>query len=299
MERRYEYFADNYAGTQNIQDYNKKIWKPAFERAKRKAETKGIDISEIEIPEKLPYIVIIFDEFNDFMLSYPKEITAAITSLTQKGRAAGIHLVLATQRPDVKVITGTIKANIPARIALKTSSSIDSRTILDQIGAEDLLGKGDMLYIDPNHPRPIRLQAPFVSSEEVARVIDYIKSEYYDYEPQSIDISKQKVETKIFGDSDNDYSSNTDTERGFNDEVEPIDDPEYIKAKNYVIETGRASTSSLQARFGWGYPKAQKFIIMLETHGIIGPLTGNKREVLAGTAQLEKQADELLGEDEE
>lgn len=297
MERRYEYFAENYVGTQNIQDYNKKIWRPAFEKAKRRADNKGLDISEIEIPEKLPFIVIIFDEFNDFMLSYPKEITAAITSLTQKGRAAGIHLVLATQRPDVKVITGTIKANIPARIALKTSSSIDSRTILDQIGAEDLLGKGDMLYVDPNHPRPIRLQAPYVSSEEVAKVIDYIKSEYYDYEIKNIDISKQKVETKIFGDgNENNDNHEQGSGRGFDDGEEPINDPEYIKAKNYIIESGRASTSSLQARFGWGYPKAQKFILMLETHGIIGPMVGNKREVLTGTASLEKEADQLIGE---
>lgn len=242
MERRYEYFSDNHAGIQNIGDYHYKVYNPAVEKAKK----KSADISEMKLPEKIPYIIIIFDEFNDFMLSYPKEITAAITSLTQKGRAAGIHLILATQRPDVKVITGTIKANIPARLALKTSSSVDSRTILDQVGAEDLLGKGDMLYTDSNNPRPIRLQAPYVSTEEVKKVIDFIKNNYYNYEDKSIDISKEKVETKIFG---NNSSSNNDNNSD-NNENEPEDDEEYNKAKDYIISTGRASTSSLQARFG-------------------------------------------------
>jgi S-DNA-T family DNA segregation ATPase FtsK/SpoIIIE len=119
------------------------------------------------LPPKMPYIVIVFDEFNDFMLTYPKEITPVITSLTQKARAAGIHLILTTQRPDVKVITGTIKANIPSRIALKTTSQIDSRTILDQAGAEDLLGNGDMLYMNGSHIT--RVQAPFVSTSIVPR----------------------------------------------------------------------------------------------------------------------------------
>ena len=291
MERRYEYFSDNHAGIQNIGDYHYKVYNPAIEKAKKKSS----DISEMKLPEKIPYIIIIFDEFNDFMLSYPKEITAAITSLTQKGRAAGIHLILATQRPDVKVITGTIKANIPARLALKTSSSVDSRTILDQVGAEDLLGKGDMLYTDSNNPRPIRLQAPYVSTEEVKKVIDFIKNNYYNYEDKSIDISKEKVETKIFGNS----NSSNDDNNSDNDENEPTDDEEYNKAKDYIISTGRASTSSLQARFGWGYPKAQKFIIMMERYGIVGPLTGNKREILAGTAALEKEADAILESVEE
>ena len=296
MERRYEYFAENHSGIQNLSDYISKIYKPALEKAKKKASDKSIDINDIPLPESIPYIVIIFDEFNDFMLSYPKEITAAITSLTQKGRAAGIHLILATQRPDVKVITGTIKANIPARIALKTSSSIDSRTILDQIGAEDLLGKGDMLYTDSNHPRPIRLQAPYISTEEVKEVMDFIKSHYYNYDAPAIDISKEKVETKIFGAGPSTSDSNSNNGDGEN---EPVDDEEYNKAKEYVIATGRASTSSLQARFGWGYPKAQKFIIMMERYGIVSTLNGNKREILVGTAQLEREADELLEESEE
>lgn len=269
MERRYSYFADEYVGIQNIGDYNKKILQPALEKI-----SKGKKISGENMPERLPYIVIVFDEFNDFMLSYPKEITIAITNLTQKGRAAGVHLILATQRPDVKVITGTIKANITARIALKTSSAIDSRTILDQSGAEDLLGNGDMLYMDPNHPRPVRVQAPFISSEEVRAVINSIKETYANYDRDEIDISKASLNINTSG------ASNSDDENP-DDESEPVDDAEYVKAKDYVISTCKASTTQLQSRFGWGYPKAAKFIMQLERHGVVGPSINNKqREVL-------------------
>lgn len=267
MERRYTYFADEYSGIQNLADYNKKIVAPAIEKAKKNRESG----KDAQLPEILPYVVIVFDEFNDFMLSYPKEITVAITSLTQKGRAAGVHLILATQRPDVKVITGTIKANITARIALKTSSSIDSRTIIDQIGAEDLLGNGDMLYLDPNHSRPTRIQAPFVSSEEVRAVIDYVKNAYRDYDNEHIDISKASMAPGgAIASSDLDED----------DEREPTDDVEYTKAKDYVMSTGRASASALQSRYGWGYPKANKFIMMMERFGVVGALQNNKREVL-------------------
>jgi DNA segregation ATPase FtsK/SpoIIIE, S-DNA-T family len=260
MERRYEYFAEEFAGIQNLADYNKKILAPAMEKAKRRGKV------EEDMPERLPYIVIIFDEFNDFMLTYPKEITTAITSLTQKGRAAGIHLILATQRPDVKVITGTIKANIPARIALKTSSAIDSRTILDQTGAEDLLGRGDMLFMDPGESRPFRVQAPFVSSEEIKSVIEYIKDSYYNYEGEKIDYSVTK---------DNISSSGPiGTSEG-----EPFDD-DYLKAKDYIIATQRASASGLQSKFGWGFPKANGMIMKLEDNGVVSPLEGNKRRVL-------------------
>jgi S-DNA-T family DNA segregation ATPase FtsK/SpoIIIE len=157
----------------------------------KKRARKGKIGEEVQgLPPKMPYIIIVFDEYNDFMLSYPKEITPLITALTQKGRAAGVHLILATQRPDVKVITGTIKANIPARIALKTTSQIDSRTILDSSGAEDLLGNGDMLYMASDNPRLVRLQAPFVSTEEIRAVVSYIKQANLEFIPDQIDISK-------------------------------------------------------------------------------------------------------------
>ncbi|MEZ0209292.1 MAG: DNA translocase FtsK [Candidatus Paceibacterota bacterium] len=238
MERRYEILAEN--GQVNVTDYNKKVLFPALEKA-RKKNKEGSEVSGL--PPKLPYIIIIFDEYNDFMLSYPKEINPLITALTQKGRAAGVHLILATQRPDVKVITGTIKANIPARIALKTTSQIDSRTILDSSGAEDLLGNGDMLYMASDNPRLVRLQAPFVSTEEIRAVVSHIKQANLEFIPDHIDISKVKVG----------IASGSVHDEGGDAGTEPEDDEDYMSAKDYVVSTGKASTSSLQTAFRWGY----------------------------------------------
>lgn len=279
MERRYEILAEN--GQVNVSDYNKKILSPALEKA-RKKNKEGTEVSGL--PPKMPYIVIIFDEYNDFMLSYPKEISPLITALTQKGRAAGIHLILATQRPDVKVITGTIKANIPARIALKTTSQIDSRTILDSSGAEDLLGNGDMLYMASDNPRLVRLQAPFVSTEEIRAVVSSIKQTHLDFIPDQIDISKVKVGSA---------SGSVDNESG-DDGQEPEDDEDYMSAKDYVISTGKASTSSLQTAFRWGYNKAARIINDLERYGVIGPARSGERyrEVLSGTGSGESSGDD-------
>ena len=269
MERRYEILAEN--GQVNVADYNKKVLAPALEKARKKGSV-GDAISGL--PPKLPYIVIIFDEYNDFMLSYTKEISPLITSLTQKGRAAGIHLILATQRPDVKVITGTIKANIPARMALKTTSQIDSRTILDASGAEDLLGNGDMLYMASDNPRLVRIQAPFISVEEIKAVVTHIKQAHIEFIPDHIDISKVKVNTV----------SNSSHEEGGAPGEEP-DDEDYTSAKDFVISTGKASTSSLQTAFRWGYNKAARIINSLEHFSIIGPARQGERyrEILAGT----------------
>jgi S-DNA-T family DNA segregation ATPase FtsK/SpoIIIE len=260
MERRYEILAEH-----------GQVLAPALEKARKKGSV-GDAVSGL--PPKMPYVVIIFDEYNDFMLSYPKEITPLITSLTQKGRAAGIHLILATQRPDVKVITGTIKANIPARIALKTTSLIDSRTILDSSGAEDLLGNGDMLYMASDNPRLVRIQAPFVSGEEIKAVVSHIKEMNEDFIPDHIDMSNVKIGTA--GGSVNEGSSS--------DGNEPTDDEDYMSAKDYVISTGKASTSSLQTAFRWGYNKAARIMNTLEEHGVIGPQRQGERfrEVLVG-----------------
>ncbi|MEN9337994.1 MAG: hypothetical protein RIQ41_308 [Candidatus Parcubacteria bacterium] len=270
MERRYEILAEH--GQVNVSDYNKKVLSPALEKA-RKKNKEGAEVTGL--PPKMPYIIIIFDEYNDFMLSYPKEISPLITALTQKGRAAGIHLILATQRPDVKVITGTIKANIPARMALKTTSQIDSRTILDSSGAEDLLGNGDMLYMASDNPRLVRIQAPFISTEEIRAVVSHIKQAHLDFIPDHIDISKIKVGT----------SSGSLSEEGGNSGSEPEDDEDYMSAKDYVISTGKASTSSLQTAFRWGYNKAARIINDLERFGIIGPARQGERyrEVLTGS----------------
>lgn len=276
MERRYEVLSEH--GQVNVDDYNKKILAPALEKARKKLKETGEEPKNV--PPKLPYVIIMFDEYNDFMLSYPKEITPLITSLTQKGRAAGIHLILATQRPDVKVITGTIKANIPARIALKTTSQIDSRTILDASGAEDLLGNGDMLYMASDNPRLVRLQAPFVSTEEIRAVVSNIKETFLDFIPDHIDFSKVKA------------SSPTDDSRDVEESgEEPEDDEDYMSAKDYVISTGKASTSSLQTAFRWGYNKAARIMNDLERFNVIGPARPGERhrEILSGKSEGVKE----------
>lgn len=294
MDRRYDVIGEY--GMPNITEYNKKIFFPALEKAKKKSGegeyVKGL-------PPKMPFVVIVFDEFNDFMLTYPKEITPVITSLTQKARAAGIHLILTTQRPDVKVITGTIKANIPSRIALKTTSQIDSRTILDQAGAEDLLGNGDMLYM--NGSSITRVQAPFVSSEEIKSVIAHIKKQYEDFLPENIDIQKVKISSSpSFGYKEMENSDDR------NPNEEPEDDEDYMSARDYVISTGKASTSALQTAFRWGYNKSARIINDLEAYGIIGPaVSGRHREVLFGknteseVEKLERELEEIESEKED
>jgi len=274
LERRYEILAEQ--GQVNVSDYNKKVLFPALEKARKRVKI-GEELTNV--PPKMPYIVIIFDEYNDFMLSYPKEISPLITAISQKGRAAGVHLILSTQRPDVKVITGTIKANIPARIALKTTSQIDSRTILDASGSEDLLGNGDMLYMASDNPRLIRIQAPFISMEEIKAVVSHIKQDNIDFIPDQIDISKIKVKP---------VNENLDSNDGPNDE-EPTGDDDYMSAKDYVVSTEKASTSSLQTAFRWGYNKAARIMNDLEKFNVIGPARPGERyrEILVGTVTTE------------
>lgn len=275
MERRYEILAEH--GQVNVSDYNKKILSPALEKARRKGKI-GDEITGL--PPKMPYIVIIFDEYNDFMLSYPKEISPLITALSQKGRAAGVHLILATQRPDVKVITGTIKANIPARMALKTTSLIDSRTILDSSGAEDLLGNGDMLYMASDNPRLVRIQAPFISVEEIKAVVSHIKQDNLEFIPDHIDL--KHVKTNV-------ASGSTYEDGAGNAGAEPEDDEDYMSAKDYVKSTGKASTSSLQTAFRWGYNKAARIMNDLEQFQVIGPSRQGERyrEILTESSEPE------------
>ena len=284
MERRYEILAE--FGMPNLEDYNNKIFYPEIKSALKKQKGEYIE----GVPPKMPWIVVVFDEFNDFMLSHNKEITPLITSLTQKGRAAGIHLILATQRPDVKVITGTIKANIPARIALKTTSGMDSRTILDMGGAEDLLGNGDMLYMDPLSSRIARIQAPFVSTEEIQAVIKYVRQSEHDFVPDYIDLSKVNVSHSGPDSNGNEYVN--PLEAGG---VEPIDNNDYMSAKDYVMATGKASASSLQTAFSWGFPKANKIMMLLERHGVVGPSKNGAK----GREVLMRAGDERNTYDEE
>jgi S-DNA-T family DNA segregation ATPase FtsK/SpoIIIE len=219
--------------------------------------------------ERIPYIVIIIDELADIMSSYPRELESAIVRLAQMSRAVGIHIILSTQRPEVNVITGLIKANIPARVALKVSSQIDSRTILDAGGAEKLLGQGDMLY-SSGEAQPERLQSSYISESEVKKVVKYLADSYRDETNEEISLSAGSIspDKSIF---ESTLDNNEDEKE---DEI-------YEEARQVVIEAGKASTSYLQRKLGLGYARAARLIDMLEERGVIGPGDGAKpREVL-------------------
>jgi len=209
--------------------------------------------------EKLPYIVIIIDELADLMQISAKTIESAITRLAQLSRAVGIHLILATQRPSVDVITGVIKANFPARISFKVASKVDSRTVLDMNGAETLLGKGDLLFIKPGEAKPTRGQASFVSDEEVFNVIDFIKGQQNPDYDDTILTQQKAGAAGLMGEKDDMYDD----------------------AVKLVIETNQASVSILQRRMRLGYTRAARLIDMMEQNGIVGPYVGSKpRDIL-------------------
>ncbi|WP_243523834.1 DNA translocase FtsK [Bacillus pseudomycoides] len=241
MERRYELFA--HSGTRNIEGYNEYI-------------RQHNDQSEAKQPE-LPYIVVIVDELADLMMVASSDVEDAIMRLAQMARAAGIHLIIATQRPSVDVITGVIKANIPSRIAFAVSSQTDSRTILDSGGAEKLLGRGDMLFIPIGASKPVRVQGAFLSDDEVERVVEYVigqqKAQYQeDMIPQDVPETKQEVGDEL-----------------------------YDEAVQLVVEMQTASVSMLQRRFRVGYTRAARLIDAMEMNGVVGPYEGSKpREVL-------------------
>ena len=226
---------------------------------------------------KLPQIVIIIDELADLMMVAAKEVEDSICRLAQKARAAGMHLIIATQRPSVDVITGIIKANIPSRIAFAVSSQVDSRTILDQIGAEKLLGKGDMLFYPSGAPKPVRVQGAFVSDEEVEKIVSFIKSNGEATHSEDI---LETIEN----------SNKTDKERA--DEATAGDDdtdPFLMDAIDVVVETGQASTSFIQRRFKVGYARAGRIIDQMEERGIISGYQGSKpRQVLMSLEKLQE-----------
>ena len=235
MENRYREFAR--ARVRNMEGYNK-------------IAAKDSDYKE------LPYIVVIIDELADLMMVSSKEVEESIARIAQKARAAGIHMIIATQRPSVDVITGVIKTNIPSRIAFAVSSSIDSRTILDKSGAETLLGKGDMLYLSADSSKPVRIQGAFLSDEEVEKVVDYVKSQSEaQYDPN---MTPSEVSSQGGVSSD--------------DEVDPI----YKEVLLFIAKTQKASASLLQRRFKIGYNRAARIIDMLEEDGYIGPVDGSK-----------------------
>ena len=263
MERRYDVLQSE--SVQNIASYHKNVYNPA-----KDAWTKAGEDEETRtaLPESLPYIVIILDELNDLMQAYPRELEGMIVRLAQMSRAVGIHLILATQRPSVNVITGTIKANVPTRVAMAVASQVDSRTIIDQVGAEQLLGQGDMLYLSSDNPRPIRLQSAFVSEEEIKKVVDYLKKQDADMLDQ-LDLDEQTG-----GSADAMFSSFVSDD--------DTDDDLYDDARIAVIEAGKASTSYLQRKLRVGYSRAARLMDLLEEKGVISEQDGSKpREILS------------------
>ena len=243
MERRYALLDG--MGVRDITSYNRRI------------EERNI------CTEKLPYIVVIIDEFADLMATTGKELESIVARLAAMSRAVGIHLVLATQRPSIDVITGLIKANIPSRIAFMVASKMDSRIIIDQVGAEMLLGKGDMLYASAVDPFPVRIQGTFVSDNDVENVVEHVKA--YG--------SPEYIDDEIFVDDE-------DAEGGpslFSDG----DDPLYQQALDIVIQAGKASASYIQRRLKIGYNRAARLVEEMEERGIVGPANGSKpREII-------------------
>jgi S-DNA-T family DNA segregation ATPase FtsK/SpoIIIE len=241
MERRYTILRQ--AHVRNIEGYNKAMGFAA-----------------------MPFIVIVIDEMADLMLSVGAEVETAIVRLAQKSRAVGIHLVLATQRPSVDIITGLIKANIPGRIGMSVTTQVDSRVILDQGGAESLLGKGDMLYKEPDKNKPSRLQAAWVSPEEIHRVVDFIKDQVKE---EDVIYTEEIVEKQVVA---GDPASES---------AQFSDDDLFSQAARIVVQAKKGSASLLQRKLSIGYNRAARLLDELQAHGIVGPQEGSKpRQVL-------------------
>ena len=265
MTHRYKLFADY--NVRNLAGYNEKIAGMAGD---------GADAA----PEKLPQIVIVVDELADLMMVAPGEVEDAICRLAQLARAAGIHLVIATQRPSVNVITGLIKANMPSRIAFAVSSGVDSRTILDMNGAEKLLGKGDMLFYPYGYPKPVRVQGAFVSDEEVGTVVEFLKQNN-----SSVDYSAE-VEEHI-------SSVQTETPENRAKSDGPERDALFAEAGKFIIEKDKASIGMLQRWFKVGFNRAARIMDQLAEAGVVGEEAGTKpREILMTMEEFERYLEE-------
>jgi S-DNA-T family DNA segregation ATPase FtsK/SpoIIIE len=278
MERRYQLFAN--AGTKNITTYNAWVEKVRRGEARppkppARVAAIGPDGTEVEVdaaqdgsdaslPEKIPFIVIVVDEFADLMMQQGKDVEASVARLAQKARAAGMHVILATQRPSVDVITGMIKANFPTRIAFRVAQKVDSRTILDEQGAEHLLGRGDMLVKMNGSNDTRRVQCPFCSEEEVQRITDFLRLQ-----------GEPVYDEAILRPRDEDGAEA--------DDMDAENDPMYDAAVRIVADTRRCSTSWIQRKLGVGYNRAAKIVEAMEKRGVVGPANGAKdREVLIG-----------------
>jgi len=260
MERRFKWF--NQAGVRDLPGFNARVIQKQTELFGDEGEGEP-EKRKNTLPDKLPYIVIVIDELADLMHVAQAEIEAGIARLAAKSRAAGIHMILATQRPDVKVITGTIKANFPVRIAFKVSQKVDSRTILDRMGADTLLGKGDMLVLPPGTDKLIRLQGVYTSDDEINRITDFCKEQS---QPEFITEIHEKIERPT--------TELPEMDNGEDDDI-------VEQAIEVIRQTKRASTSSLQRRLRIGYTRAARVMDLLEERGIVGPPDGaGPREIL-------------------
>ncbi len=263
MDRRYDILEAK--SVRDITSYHKNILDPSLKKS----------LPEEEMPEPMPYIVVIIDELADIMQAYPRELEAAIVRLAQMSRAVGIHLILSTQRPSVKVITGLIKANIPTRIAFQVSSNIDSRTILDTGGAEKLLGAGDMLYLSGEMSKPRRIQSPYITETELKKVTAFLVKNHENDLPDEIDFTETKGDAALF-------SATLDSKEEQEDDL-------YEEAYRTVLEAGKASTSYLQRKLRVGYARAARLMDMLEERGVIGEANGSKpREVINDSASADE-----------
>jgi S-DNA-T family DNA segregation ATPase FtsK/SpoIIIE len=260
MERRYDRLAS--AGVRNIADYNDRF---------KAGRLKNTDVI---VHRKMPYLILIIDELADLMLTAAREVEEPIARLAQLARAVGIHLILATQRPSVDVITGVIKANFPARIAFQVASKTDSRTILDMNGAEQLLGMGDMLYMPSGSPKPIRIQNAYISTDEVEAVTDHI-----DRQPG---FSKPFALPSLLAKKSSGGRGGTSSER----------DEFFIEAARLIVRHQQGSVSLLQRRLKVGYSRAARIVDELEAAGIVGPFDGSKARLVL--IDSEEQLDRIL-----
>jgi S-DNA-T family DNA segregation ATPase FtsK/SpoIIIE len=272
MERRLKLLAAQ--GVRNIDQYNRKV-RQLLNEPRSLFDDDSIEEDELR---PLPYILIVIDELADLMMVERGNVEEAVTRLAQMARAVGMHLVLATQRPSVDVITGLIKANFPSRISFRVATRVDSRTVLDVMGAEHLLGKGDMLFLPPGSSRLIRVHGAFVTEAEINRVVESWKGQARPDYDQTFLLAPPPEEGE-------------DAEEA---EFEGTEDPAYIDAVRVVLEMGKASTSTLQRRLRLGYGRAARILDMMQHEGIIGPPDGSKpREVLKRPDWLEEVEDQL------
>jgi S-DNA-T family DNA segregation ATPase FtsK/SpoIIIE len=273
MERRLKLLAGQ--GVRNIDQYNRKMKQLQNEPRSLFDEDEPMTAEDLR---PLPYILILIDELADLMMVERGNVEEAVTRLAQMARAVGMHLVLATQRPSVDVITGLIKANFPSRISFRVATRVDSRTVLDIMGAEHLLGKGDMLFLPPGSSRLIRVHGAFVTEAETNRVVEFWKNQARPDYDQTFLLAPPAEEG----------------EEAEGAEFEGADDPAYTDAVRVVLEMGKASTSTLQRRLRLGYGRAARILDMMQREGIIGPPDGSKpREVLKRPDWLEEVENQL------